>query len=154
MLSRPARRQRAVLTGLLNRTAAAMAAPLLDHATFGSGFDSLEFKIREDGSILVDQAFTTLFAAESCFDDRVLDLGTFAFGSDLHLVFDFNLVASDIGDGFGQDFILGAASRVVITPRDMPEPGTLPLFGFGLAALLIIIRRRPYYYRKPYCGAA
>jgi hypothetical protein len=120
---------------------------LLDHASFGADFDSLIFTITEDGMTLVNQAFPGLTSAESYFNDRVLDLGTFAHESDLDLVFSFDLTASSAGDGFGEDFIFGAASSQVIPipPGQVPEPGTLGIFASGFVAAMLWRRRMRMY---------
>jgi hypothetical protein len=107
---------------------------LLDHASFGHGFDSLTFSIVEQGVTVLSTAFGSLSAAEAFFDDRVLDLGSFTSGSTLDLSFNFELVASSVGNGFGEDFVFGA------TPGAVPEPSTLSLF--SLAALATFALRR------------
>jgi hypothetical protein len=107
---------------------------LLDHASFGAGFDSLTFSIAEQGLTVFNTAFTTFAAAEAFFDDRVLDLGSSTVGPNLDLLFDFDLIASKGGNGFGEDFLLGAASSAAV-----PEPSTLSLL--GLAALMTIALR-------------
>jgi hypothetical protein len=108
---------------------------LLDNASFGAGFDSLTFSIAEQGVTVFNTAVTTLAAAEAFFDDRVLDLGSSTVGPNLDLSFDFDLVASNVGNGFGEDFLFGATSSAAV-----PEPSTLSLF--GLAALMTFALRR------------
>jgi hypothetical protein len=107
---------------------------MLDHVSFGAGFDSLTFSIAEQGVTVFNTAFTTLAAAEAFFDDRVLDLSSSTVGSNLDLSFDFDLVASNVGNGFGEDFLFGATASAAV-----PEPSTLSLF--GLAALMTIALR-------------
>ena len=118
---------------------------LLDHASFGAGFDSMEFSITEDGTTLVDKVLLTLASAESYFNDRPLDLGVVPHEPDLDLLFSFDLTASSAGAGFGEDFIFGAASSqdIPIPPGQVPvpEPGTLAIFGSGLVAAMLWGRR-------------
>jgi hypothetical protein len=121
---------------------------LLDHASFGVGFQKLEFVITEDGTVLVDQLFTDSLAAASFFDDHLIDLGTFALGTDLQLTFSFALTADSLGSGFGMDFIFGAAANGIIPPpgggggeTPVPAPGTLTLFGVACIVLLVVRRR-------------
>src|SRR5207302_5049853 len=82
-------------------------------------------------------------SAAKFFTDNILDLGTFARESNFDLAFNFDLTASSLGSGFGEDFIFGAGSGVVIEPPPgaVPEPGTLALFGLGGA--LALPPRRP-----------
>ena len=76
----------------------------------------------------------------------MLDLGTFPGESDLDLVFDFKLSGALLPEGFAENFIFGAASAapIVLPPGaevPVPEPGSLSIFGIGLAAMLWARRR-------------
>jgi hypothetical protein len=106
---------------------------LLDNVSFGNGFDSLTFSINEQGSTVETFTFTSLALANSFFDDRVLDLGPVTTCCSLDLSFNFELVASEVGDGFGEDFVVGAR---------VPEPASLALFGVGVAGLALVRRRK------------
>jgi hypothetical protein len=117
----------------------------------GPSFTSLQFTITEDGKSLVDQSFSDAPSAETYFSDHVLDLGPFAAESDLQLVFDLSMVGnipsigSIPGDGFGEDFLFGAASSVVIPPAPgspVPEPSSLSLLALGGAAAAWLRWRR------------
>jgi hypothetical protein len=129
-----------------------LLAGFLDNVSFGSGFQQLEFSIHEEGNLLVDELFTSLAAATSYFADKVLDLGSFAATNELELVFGFALTATGAGDGFGMNFVFGAASEPIVLPpgaggpgggggTEVPEPGMLALLGFAGAALVLVRRR-------------
>jgi len=117
-----------------------LLAGLLDHQSFGSGFSSLEFTIAKQGVNVTDDVFTTLGAAESFFNDRALDLGAFAIGSPLDLVFTFSLFADAVGQGFGENFLFGTAASAV-PPPPVPAPDTLTLVVFA-AVLMWMLHRR------------
>jgi hypothetical protein len=109
---------------------------LLDSSFTGSGFDSLEFRVVEDGTTIRDLLFPNLAAATSFFNDKVLDLGS-PIGdssSPLALRFDLLLTASKVGDGFTTDFLVAS----------VPEPSGVVMLGTALAGLSAIVwfRRR------------
>jgi hypothetical protein len=117
----------------------------------GSSFTSLHFTITEDGTSVIDQLFSDAASAESYFSDHVLDLGTFVAEPDLQLVFDLSMIGNNPGlggipgDGFGEDFLFGAASSVVIPPAPgspVPEPCSLSLLALGGAAAAWLRWRR------------
>jgi hypothetical protein len=83
--------------------------------------------------------FTSVAAANSFFDDRVLDLGPLTAGggpSGLNLELDFDLTASLPGARYQEDFLVASVGNAATAP----EPGYLPFF----ATLLIAVawRRR------------
>jgi hypothetical protein len=96
----------------------------------GTSFSSLEFTITEDGTPLVDQSFSDATSPQSYFSDHVLDLGTFAAEPDLQLIFDLSMIGNNPGDGFGEDFLFGAASA----SGSVPEPSSLSLLALAAAA--------------------
>ncbi len=112
-----------------------LVAGLISNQTFGAGFSSLQFSVDVDGSQLVSDTFTTLASAQSFFSDQTLDLGAFANSPNLTVDFNFDLVASTAGDGFGEDFLLGATggngppviaaptSAIIVQSHPTPIPG-------------------------------
>ena len=114
---------------------------LLDSTSFGSGFQSLEFKITENGVMVVDDTFSTASAAQNFFHDRVLNLGNFSSTLPLNLTFDLALTATTIGTGtgFGELFVFGADP-----PIATPEPNSLwlLLLGIGLVGVGPLWRAR------------
>jgi hypothetical protein len=107
-----------------------------------SGFDSLRFRIFDEGNALVDQTFADPTAALSYFNTQALDLGAIDAGvtGPLDLVFQLDVTAR-AGDGFSLDLIAANA-----TPgAGVPEPTTSVLA--ALAPLLVLrrrTRRRPF----------
>ena len=85
-----------------------LIAGLITNQSFGTGFSSLQFNISVGGTQVVGQNFITLAAAQSYFNDHALDLGTFGTVDNLPVDFNFTLVTSSSGAGFGEDFLLGA----------------------------------------------
>jgi hypothetical protein len=115
---------------------------LLGSLNLGSGFDSLDFSVIENNTTVKTEDFTSFAAANAFFDDTVLDLGSIPTSSSLDLKFDFELMVSGIGDGYGENFLFGAASNAPIPPPpSVPEPGTLSLFSLGAASLLALRHR-------------
>ena len=98
----------------------------------GSGFQSMEFTIDENGTQIFDATFKSLSVADSFFRDAVFDLGAYS-GQDL--TFGYNLVADGPG-GFGFDFAVGGA---------VPEPSTWAMMLLGFAGLGAGYRRKKDY---------
>ena len=92
--------------------------------TDGLGFKSLEFYVIADGVEVLDQTFNSLSAAESFFQDDVINLGS-NLGSAIDVTFGYTLVADGPG-GFGFDFAVGGA---------VPEPSTWAMMLLGFAGL-------------------
>jgi hypothetical protein len=90
----------------------------------GVGFESIEFYLIADGAKILDQTFASLAAADSFFQDQVIDLGS-SFGPGAALTFGYNLVADGSG-GYGFDLAVGGA---------VPEPSTWALMAIGFAGL-------------------
>jgi hypothetical protein len=95
------------------------------------GFESMEFNLEADGVDILDVTFRNLDAAESFFNDNVINLGS-DFGPNLDLNFGYTLVADGSG-GFGFDFALGGA---------VPESSTWAMMLVGLVTLGYAGRRR------------
>ena len=110
------------------------------HAGFsgGLGFQSLEFTILDNGVEIFDLTFKSLAAAESFFDDSVINLGS-NLGPDIDLTFSYNLVADGSG-GFGFDLAIGGA---------VPEPSTWAMMLVGFVGLGFAAHRRSAKGRPP-----
>jgi hypothetical protein len=117
-----------------------------DEISFGSGFDALLLRVLFEGNTVIDELFTTLAAAHTYFDDKVLNLGAFALGDMLDLNFIFALESDQPGDGFGVAFLFGADTAAVAPPPSLPtsvpEPPTLLLLASSFGLLLLLRRRR------------
>ncbi len=103
----------------------------------GNGFDLLEFRMDLEGTMIIDQNFTTLAAATAYFNDHVLDLGAITNGvtGNLDLTFYLNLTSNDAGASFQANVLFGNTGAVV------PEPSSFWLVG-GLFVLLGACARR------------
>ena len=112
---------------------------LLDPTALGVGFDTLNFQIALEGSTVIDEMFTDLGGAAAYFDDRTLNLGSWADGiSDdniLDVAIEFSLTTDDLGSGFSSDLIFGNSTVI-------PLPPSVWLFGSGLLGLIVISRRK------------
>jgi hypothetical protein len=99
---------------------------LLEGLATGFGFDSLLFRIIENGTMVEEEMFTSLESALSFFDDNVLDLGPGMAGPSgfLELQFDLDVIAHRSGDGFSVNLVAA-----------VPEPGMLTLLSIGVLAL-------------------
>ncbi len=98
-------------------------------STAGLGFQSMDFYVIADGAKIDDWTFTSLAAADSFFQDQVIDLGS-TFGPDVGLTFGYNLVADGSG-GYGFDLAVGGA---VPETLDLGDDGAR-LRGAGLPRL-------------------
>jgi hypothetical protein len=92
--------------------------------TGGAGFESAEFTVSENGATILDRSFMSLAAADSFFQDNVINLGSFS-GPGVDLTFGYNLVTDGPG-GYGVDFAVGGA---------VPEPSTWAMMLIGFAGL-------------------
>jgi hypothetical protein len=109
----------------------------LDDLEFG-GFDTLQFLLAYEGSIVIDETFSSAAQASAFFDDKVRTIGNFAAGPQLDISIDFIFSGDSPGEGYGFDFLLGANAALVPPPETpVPEPATLLIFAGGLAALLV-----------------
>ncbi len=118
----------------------------LDSLASGNGFDKLEFKIVENGVVVLDKTFTDLASAEAFFDDKTLDLGnigTGATGGITSLSFIWDLTASTPGDGFAAEMLFANSDTNNSGPTNpTPEPSTWMLACIGFGGLLAYRRFR------------
>ena len=92
--------------------------------TGGAGFELIEFIISDDGTTILDKTFASLAAADSFFDDQVINLGS-SYGPGVDLTFAYTLTADGPG-GYGVDFVVGGA---------VPELSTWAMTLVGFAGL-------------------
>ena len=90
----------------------------------GLGFQSMDFYVIADGAKIDDWTFTSLAAADSFFQDQVIDLGS-TFGPDVGLTFGYDLVVDGSG-GYGFDLAVGGT---------VPETSTWSMMALGFAGL-------------------
>ena len=96
----------------------------------GNGFDSATFQIERNGTLLVNQIFNDLAAAQSYFSNNLLSLLVVAGFNELDLAFSETIRG---GGRFSFDY-------AAIAPT--PVPPTLLLFATGLGALGMLGWRR------------
>jgi hypothetical protein len=110
----------------------------LDSVGLGEGFDSFRIDIQADGMTFFDRTFTDPSSALMFFDDRLLDLGSWAdlIATDhwVELVFNFSLTASRANSGFYVDFVAANGIYRDVPPSAVREPSILWLFGAGSVA--------------------
>jgi hypothetical protein len=92
--------------------------------TGGAGFESIEFTVLAGATTILNQTFSSLAAADSFFDDQVINLGS-SYGPGVDLTFTYTLAADGPG-GYGLDFVVGGA---------VPEPSTWAMTLVGFAGL-------------------
>ncbi|MRR52370.1 MAG: PEP-CTERM sorting domain-containing protein, partial [Rhodocyclaceae bacterium] len=97
---------------------------------FGGGFDSLNFTVSNNASVLYSHTFATLVEASSFFNNTTLNLGSFAGG--MHLVINYDLTASAPK---GMNF------SYVVATAPVPEPETWALLLAGLGVMGAVRRR-------------
>jgi len=109
----------------------------LDPTITGNGFDTLNFRIFQEGVSVVDELFTDSTSAFHYFNNQTLDLGdwTQMLDGNLDLMFQLDLTTSSTGDSFNTDFIFGNSTVV-------PIPSAVWLFGSGLIGLVGFARRK------------
>ena len=73
---------------------------------------------------ILNQTFSSIAAADSFFDDQVINLGS-SYGPGVDLTFTYTLTADGPG-GYGLDFVVGGA---------VPEPSTWAMMLVGFAGL-------------------
>ncbi len=105
------------------------------------GFDSLQFRIKQEDSLVYDTIFTDLSSALSFFNDNTLNLGDWSSGltGDLDLSFYFDLTTDDLGEGFRFDFIAG--NSTIGSGPPVPIPSAVWLLGSGLIAIVGVRRK-------------
>jgi len=97
----------------------------------GAGFESIEFTVSADETTILDKTFSSIAAADSFFDDQVINLGS-SYGPGVDLTFTYALTADGPG-GYGVDFVVGGA---------VPEPSTWAMMLIGFAGLGFAAYRR------------
>ena len=103
-----------------------LMAGLISDQSFGTGFTSLDFNFFENGTTIFDTGLlTTLSAANTFFTNHALDLGTFTSGAGQVVTFNFDLVASSSGTGFGDEFLLGTTGGNQPPVTTVPGPQTV-----------------------------
>jgi hypothetical protein len=93
-------------------------------------FDSLDFSIRNFNTTLVSRSFTSLAAAVSFFDDKVLDLGLLG-GPALDLTVSTTLT----------DASFGFAYAIAAAPTAVPEGNIWTMLIVGLLVMLASVRK-------------
>jgi hypothetical protein len=86
---------------------------LLDTNAQGGGFDSMTFTVSREGSLVVNQTFATVAAANAFLNDNVLNLGSNGVGNvsgNLDLIFSLSLTTNDVGAGYSFDLLFGNAT--------------------------------------------
>ena len=82
------------------------------------------FTVLAGATTILDQTFSSIAAADSFFDDQVINLGS-SYGPGVDLTFTYTLAADGPG-GYGLDFVVGGA---------VPEPSTWAMTLVGFAGL-------------------
>jgi hypothetical protein len=87
----------------------------MDPVSSGNGFDTLRLQIFKENTSVFDQSFGSLAAANTFFNDGVLDFGlsTNGVSGSLDLEILMTYTSHTVGDSFGVDFLTA-----------VPEPGT------------------------------
>jgi len=116
-------------TGTNNLTIA-----LLNLAASGNGFQSLSFTVKDNGSTLLSDTFTSLASAQTFFTDDPLTFYNLASGVDLSL--NFSLTASS--ESAGISYAIGDTAGTA----PVPLPPTLPMLLGGLVSLMFVRRHR------------
>ena len=108
---------------------------LLDFTGYDSGAPiDLDFRISNFGTLLLDESFTSLTAADAYFTDHALQLGTFS--GDVDLLISFSLTSATMqGAGISYLVATGALTSAV------PEPGSWAFLLAGLGVLGMLSRR-------------
>jgi hypothetical protein len=86
---------------------------LLDTNVQGGGFDSMTFQVTREGTMVVNQTFATVAAANTFLNDSVLNLGSNGVGNvsgNLDLIFSLSLTTNDAGAGYSFDLLFGNAT--------------------------------------------
>ncbi len=91
-----------------------LVAGLLGSQTFGTGFYTLNFNIVVAGVTVLTQTFTTLAAAQTYFNDQVLNLGAVTPVAGLTVSFNLDLISGTANTGFGAAFVLGVTPPLVV----------------------------------------
>ncbi len=74
----------------------------------GSGFDQLQFVVQSQGAVLVNQTFSSPSAAQTFFQDQVLDLGAIpSSASPLNLSIALTVTTHQAGAGFNTGLLVG-----------------------------------------------
>jgi hypothetical protein len=108
---------------------------LLNMGSYGTSFNGLTFTIKENGSTVFTDSFTSLSAAQKFFTDNPLaPTGIQNLKGSIDLTLGYSLTAIT-GNGAGISFVLGDTVSAV------PEPSTYLLYGVGLGGLLLMRRR-------------
>ena len=102
---------------------------LISNALSGAGFQSVESYVVANGSKIDDWTFNDLTSAESFFQNRIIDLGSYS-GPAVDMTFGYNLTANGSG-GFGFDFAVGDPPSF----SSVPEPATWAMMLLGFAGL-------------------
>jgi hypothetical protein len=103
----------AIDLGQLQTPRQELVLALLDASPQSSGFDSLQFQVTREGSLVVNQTFMTLDAANAFFNDNAMRIGSNAadqVSGALDLVFSMTLTTNDVGAGFAFDLLFGNAT--------------------------------------------
>jgi len=125
---------------------------LLDPNFAGLGFDTLRFRIQQEGTTVVDETFLDPASALTFFDDQTLNLGTWTTGlvGNLDLTFLLDLTTNDPGAAFALDLLFGNAT--LGSGPAVPEPSAVWLFGTAIVGLAGLARRRGRGAAKKRCG--
>jgi hypothetical protein len=91
-----------------------MLVAFLDTNVQGSGFDSMTFQVLREGSMAINETFTTLDDANAFFNDSVQNIGSNTTGilGNINLTFNLSLSTNDAGAGYSFDLLFGNSTVV------------------------------------------
>jgi hypothetical protein len=103
---------------------------LLNQASLGKGFDSASFQVFLNGTLISNNMFNNLAAAQAFFSSNLINLGNWAGGlADIKLVFDLTDSSSE---GFSFNYAFASENGGTINGA----PG--PIAGGGLPGLILV----------------
>jgi hypothetical protein len=103
---------------------------LTNSSSLGNGFDSAEFQILLNGTLIDSESFSSLAVAQAFFSSHTFGT-SFNGPSDVQVAFDETLSS---GEGFSFDYAVATDTT--------PLPASLPLFAGGLGAIGLLGWRR------------